>query len=129
MYNAQIISIIDFIKNNTDLNIYFWDRVYYIAPIRDPLDTSLYISILSENRKLSFIETLIEFRIVWTKTEIWPFQIQEMIQDVKDAFEKTDMIIWNFKYYQIDILSDTFIWVNERHNHEWVCTMIFKTSR
>lgn len=128
MYNTEVNSLITFLKWNSNISNIFWDRVFYVQPVKDPTDTALYINVLSENRKQIEKESLVDFRVVSFDTSIWPWDIQSYIDTVKDELEKNHLEIWDWTYYQIDIQSDVFVAHNKNH-FEWVFTIIFKKTR
>jgi len=128
MNKIQITWLIDFIKNNTNLNTLFWDRVFFVQSLNEQTNLSLYINVLSENRKQISNESLIDFRIISNDITKGPLDIQNYIDIVKNEFEKNNIDFWS-NYYQVDIMTDVFIEVNSKKNFEWVFTMIFKNTK
>ena len=128
MNKIQITWLIDFIKNNTNLNTLFWDRVFFVQSLNEQTNLSLYINVLSENRKQISNESLIDFRIISNDITKGPLDIQNYIDIVKNEFEKNNIDFWS-NYYQVDIMTDVFIEANSKKNFEWVFTMIFKNTK
>ena len=128
MKKAQINWLIDFIKQDQELQPLFWDRVFYVQSLNDQTELSIYINVLAENRKQISDETLIDFRIISNDIKKSALDMQWYIDTVKDVFEKNATNFWD-SYYQVDIMTDVFVEINSKKNYEWVFTMIFKNTK
>lgn len=129
MNKIQIEELITFLKADSTLNPIFWSRVFYIAPVNDTTWLSLFINVLSENRKQDVNETLVDFRVVSTSIEVWPLEIVDYLDIIRNIFEKNHYTVWSTKYFQIDPLNDVFVWQNIKQHYEWVTSFIFKNAK
>lgn len=125
MNKLQILDLLIFIKDNSELNSIFWDRVQYVSFVNEQTETCLVIRDLTDDTKQATNESLIEFRVVSPSETIWPLEIKEYLEKIKNIFNSNDLVIWDSTYFQIDSLSDFAIFPNWKW-FEWVTSFIFK---
>ena len=125
MNKLQILDLLIFIKNNTELNSIFWDRVQYVSFVNEQTEVCLVIRDLTDDTKQATNESLIEFRVVSPSETIWPLEIKEYLEKIKNIFNSNDLVVWDSTYFQIDSLSDFAIFPNWKW-FEWVTSFIFK---
>lgn len=126
MNKLQILDLLIFIKNNSELNSIFWNRVQYVSFVNEQTETCLVIRDLTDDWRIASNESLIEFRIITPSETIWPLEIKEYLEKVKNVFNKNDLVIWDSTYFQIDSLNDFAIFPNWKW-FEWVISFIFKS--
>ncbi len=126
MERKQIEELVEYCKNNKCLRGIFWENVFAYYPRKDKDEVILTITEIDEDTKQVQEDSFLEFRVIAKDTETNPLQIKEYLSLVKNTFNKNDLVIWDTRYFQIDAMNWSRVWLNAKRRNEWIQSFIFK---
>ena len=104
--SIQVANIITYLESIPAITWVVWTRIYFWAPIQEPIWTFLVINIISQVPDLTNKIARLEFRFIWatsnaTKKSLIDLQdalVQELVWSI-DWWVKT---FWTFKVYLVE---------------------------
>ena len=128
MTKTEIIELIDYCKNHSQIDSKFPWGIYPYVARKDVDMMTLYIYEIAEDTKQVQEDSFMEFRVIAWDNNTSPLDIKDALKFLKTHFTQNNIQIWNTTYFQIDWLNDSRIWMNQNRRYEWMQSFIFKKA-